>query len=70
MSKVAIVYHSGFGHTQALAEAIAKGAKAVPGATVSLVPVAEAEARATELDAFLGRTWSGIIFPVPDLPVL
>ena len=30
MSKVAIVYHSGFGHTQALAEAIAKGAKAVP----------------------------------------
>ena len=33
MSKVAIVYHSGFGHTQALAEAVAKGAKAVPGAT-------------------------------------
>src|SRR3979409_181461 len=51
MSKVAIVYHSGFGHTQALAEAIAKGAKAAPGATVSLVPVAEAEARAAELDA-------------------
>ena len=51
MSKVAIVYHSGFGHTQALAEAVAKGAKAVPGATVSLVPVAEAEARAAELDA-------------------
>src|SRR5258708_28571536 len=50
MSKVAIVYHSGFGHTQALAEAIAKGAKAVPGATVSLVPVAEAEARAAALD--------------------
>src|SRR3981081_1513081 len=51
MSKVAIVYHSGFGHTQALAEAVAKGAKAVPGATVTLVPVAEAEARAAELDA-------------------
>src|ERR1700730_5493909 len=50
MSKVAIVYHSGFGHTQALAEAVAKGAKAVPGATVSLVPVAEAEVRAAELD--------------------
>ena len=45
MSKVAIVYHSGFGHTQALAESIAKGAKAVPGATVSLVPVAEAAVR-------------------------
>src|SRR3977135_3931064 len=50
MSKVAIVYHSGFGHTQALAEAVAKGAKAVPAPTVSLVPVAEAEARAAELD--------------------
>ena len=25
MSKIAIVYHSGFGHTQALAEAVAKG---------------------------------------------
>src|SRR5260370_6807521 len=50
MSKVAIVYHSGFGHTQALAEAVAKGAKAVPDATVTLVPVAEAEARAAELD--------------------
>ena len=46
MSKVAIVYHSGFGHTQALAEAVAKGVQTVPGATASLVPVAEAEASA------------------------
>ena len=51
MSKVAIVYHSGFGHTQALAEAVASGARAVPGTSVSLIPVAEAEARAAELDA-------------------
>ncbi len=51
MTTVAIVYHSGFGHTKALAEAVAKGAQAVPGAKVSLVPVAEAEARAAELDA-------------------
>lgn len=50
MSKVAIVYHSGFGHTQALAEAVASGARAVAGTTVSLIPVAEAEARAAELD--------------------
>ena len=51
MSKVAIVYHSGFGHTQALAEAVASGARAVAGTSVSLIPVAEAEARAAELDA-------------------
>jgi NAD(P)H dehydrogenase (quinone) len=30
MSKVAIVYHSGFGHTRALAEAVAKGAQGFP----------------------------------------
>jgi multimeric flavodoxin WrbA len=51
MSTVAIVYHSGYGHTQALAEAVAAGSRAVPGTTVSLIPVAEAEARAAELDA-------------------
>src|SRR4029077_15094083 len=51
MSNVAIVYHSGFGHTQALAEAVAKGVQAVSGAKASLVPVAEAEARAAALDA-------------------
>lgn len=51
MSNVAIVYHSGFGHTQALAEAVAAGAREVPGTEVKLIPVAEAEAREAELDA-------------------
>lgn len=51
MSKVAIVYHSGFGHTQALAEAVASGARGVAGTSVSLIPVAEVEGRAAELDA-------------------
>src|ERR1700756_2015011 len=51
MSNVAIVYHSGFGHTKALAEAVAKGAEGVAGVKVSLIPVAEAEAREGELDA-------------------
>ncbi|MBL0899288.1 MAG: NAD(P)H-dependent oxidoreductase, partial [Reyranella sp.] len=51
MTRVAIVYHSGFGHTQALAEAVAAGARAVPGTEASLVPVADAEARAADLDA-------------------
>ena len=50
MSNVVVVFHSGFGHTQALAEAVAKGARVVPGTSMSLIPVAEAEAREAELD--------------------
>jgi NAD(P)H dehydrogenase (quinone) len=50
MSTIAIVYHSGFGHTQALAEAVAKGAQTVANTKVSLIPVADAEARQAELD--------------------
>ena len=50
MSTIAIVYHSGFGHTKALAEAIAKGAETVANTRVSLIAVADAEARQTELD--------------------
>ena len=51
MSNIAIAYHSGFGHTQALADAIARGIQSVPGATATLNPVDEAEASAGELDA-------------------
>ena len=50
MSNVAIVYHSGYGHTQAIAEAVAAGAQAVRGVKASLIPVGEAEAREGELD--------------------
>jgi multimeric flavodoxin WrbA len=42
MAKVAIVYHSGFGHTKILAEAVARGAASVAGTHVDLIPVAEA----------------------------
>jgi NAD(P)H dehydrogenase (quinone) len=51
MTNVAIVFHSGFGHTKALAEAVAKGAEQVSGVKANLVPVGEAEAREAELDA-------------------
>ena len=51
MAKVAIVYHSGYGHTKILAEAVAKGAASVAGTTVDLIPVAEAEAKAETLNA-------------------
>lgn len=51
MTTVAIVYHSGYGHTQAIAEAVAAGARGVSGVTTTLVPTSEAEAREAELDA-------------------
>lgn len=47
---VAVVYHSGYGHTQKQAEAVADGA-AAGGARVLLVPVSEAEARMAEINA-------------------
>lgn len=51
MTKVAIVYHSGYGHTQKQAEAVAEGVARVAGAKALLIPVAEAEARVAELNA-------------------
>jgi NAD(P)H dehydrogenase (quinone) len=51
MTNIAIVYHSGYGHTQAVAEAVAAGARAIPGVTATLIPTNEAEAREGELDA-------------------
>ena len=51
MSSIAIVYHSGFGHTKALAEAVAAGAAAVAGATIHLIAAEEAEAKADLLNA-------------------
>ncbi len=36
MTKVAIVYHSGYGHTAAVAEHVAKGAASVPGVAVQV----------------------------------
>lgn len=50
MTTVAIVYHSGYGHTQAIAEAVATGAQGVPGVKTTLVPTSEVEAREAELD--------------------
>ena len=49
MSTVAIAYHSGYGHTAAVAEAVARGAASVPGVRAVLIPVEEASARLDEL---------------------
>ena len=51
MTNIAVVYHSGYGHTQAVAEAVAAGARGIPGVKATLIPTTEAEAREAELDA-------------------
>lgn len=41
MAKVAIIYHSGFGHTQVVAEHVAKGSASVPGVSAKLYKAAD-----------------------------
>ena len=79
MTTIAVVYHSGFGHTQALAEAVAKGAQAVPGTKVSLIAAVSKAPKgfAVSVPAYLGAlpcTGSNIdvrpgwMFPDPAMP--
>ncbi|MFK5979283.1 MAG: flavodoxin family protein [Rhizobiaceae bacterium] len=49
MSKTAIVYHSGFGHTQKQAEAVRDGAASVEGAETVLISVEEVDEKWGEL---------------------
>ncbi|HWK44169.1 MAG TPA: flavodoxin family protein [Stellaceae bacterium] len=51
MSSIAIVFHSGYGHTKVVAEAVARGAEKVPGTAVLLVPVEDVEQHWDALDA-------------------
>ncbi|MEO0512084.1 MAG: flavodoxin family protein [Planctomycetota bacterium] len=55
MPNVVVVYHSGFGHTEVLAERIAAGAAAVDGVEASLIPVADLPDPAA--DRSLGGRW-------------
>jgi multimeric flavodoxin WrbA len=48
--KIVVVYHSGYGHTARIAEAVARGAAAVSGASIELVTAAEAPGRWGTLD--------------------
>jgi NAD(P)H dehydrogenase (quinone) len=41
MAKVLVLYHSFYGHVEAMAQAVAEGARAVPGVTVDLKRVPE-----------------------------
>ena len=48
--KVAIVYHSGYGHTSKIAEAVARGAASMDGTSVELLTAEEAPERWDVLD--------------------
>jgi multimeric flavodoxin WrbA len=48
--KIVIVYHSGYGHTVKIAEAVARGAAAINGASVELVTAEQAPGRWELLD--------------------
>jgi multimeric flavodoxin WrbA len=50
MSQVAVVYHSGYGHTKALAERVAKGAGSVPGVEALLISVEDIDSHWESLD--------------------
>lgn len=51
MPKIAIVYHSGYGHTAVLAEAVKEGALRVPGVQVNMIKVEDCEKSWDVLDA-------------------
>ena len=59
--RVAVAYHSGFGHTGRQAQAVAAGARAVPGTVVDLLPVDEP---GEELMAALDRA-DAVVFGAP-----
>ena len=51
MIRIVVLYHTGFGHTGALAESVAAGARAEPDTQVSLMKAGEFDSRCGELDA-------------------
>lgn len=60
MSKVAVVYHSGYGHTAEVAKAVARGAADIAGIEAQLIPVADIDKHWQDLDAA-----DAIIFGAP-----
>lgn len=60
MVNISVLYHSGFGHTKALAQAVAKGASGVADAEVHMVSVEEVDAAWDSLKAA-----DAIIFGTP-----
>ena len=61
-ASVVVLYHTGFGHTRALAEAVLRGARSVPSVEAQLVKAEEAEQHWAALDRA-----DAIIFGGPTL---
>lgn len=61
MANVAIVFHSGYGHTAVIAESVAAGVKKVAGTTVKLIPVDQVE----QYWDYLDNEADAIIFGAP-----
>ncbi|GAB3254988.1 flavodoxin family protein [Chitinimonas naiadis] len=61
MNEIAIVYHSGYGHTAVVAEAVARGVNKVPGSKVTLIPVEQIDQHWD----YLNDTAQAIIFGAP-----
>lgn len=51
MAKVAVVYHSGYGHTAEQAKAVIRGAESVSGTNTTLIPVDKVEEHWSTLEA-------------------
>lgn len=60
MSKVAVVYHSGYGHTAEVAKAVARGAAGIAGINAQLISVTDIDKHWHDLDAA-----DAIIFGTP-----
>ena len=60
MTQVAIVYHSGYGHTKVVAEQVKAGAESVPRTKALLIPVEEIDAHWNTLE-----TADAIVFGSP-----
>lgn len=60
MTKVAVVYHSGYGHTAELAKAVARGAATIGGVEAQLIAADHVEKHWRDLDAA-----DAIIFGAP-----
>lgn len=60
MSKVAVVYHSGYGHTAEVAKAVARGAAGIAGIDAQLISVTDIDKHWQDLDAA-----DAIIFGTP-----
>ncbi len=60
MANVSVVYHSGYGHTKVIAEAVVRGASSIAGTQVTLVSVEEVDSHWETLEAS-----DAIIFGTP-----